>query len=434
MPYTDGITYRYCLHCGLEEMNVTEGGLITVTAPAEPGKKFSRWEWSNGSPDWAEGYSERSDPAKFTADTARITLTPRYEDVAVTLTTAGGAVTPLTWNELDEWLRQTSDGTGALLKLGSDRSLSLWGDRSLPDGLTLDLNGSSLYIDCMPPELFVFPSCTIQNGRVEARFERFHMESSDAMSIPEGSKVSFEGVAFTIRVEPHFDDMPASIDVSGTLDLQGGSVTVSEMGDPVSVTFHVTGALNRSCRTEIVGAAIDVAEGGTSKITHDWGAPTYTWSSDNSTCTARRVCLHDQSHTEAETVNSTAKVTLNKTCTLPERTAYTAAFTNAAFARQTKADVQTAPATGHSWGEWKITQAPTTAQPGREEHRCQTCGYIETREIPMLTPSTSDKPGTDTPQTGDNSHTMLWASLLLASWGGLAALRMAKKRKQESDQ
>ena len=41
---------------------------------------------------------------------------------------------------------------------------------------------------------------------------------------------------------------------------------------------------------------------------HDWLAPTYTWSDDNSTVTAARVCGHDSSHTETETVSTTSAV------------------------------------------------------------------------------------------------------------------------------
>ncbi len=95
--------------------------------------------------------------------------------------------------------------------------------------------------------------------------------------------------------------------------------------------------------------------GGTVAATgHNWGTPTYTWSADNAACTAVRVCGNDSDHKETETVNSTASVTQEKSCTLPELTTYTATFTGAAFTRQTKEDVQTAPSTGHSYGsDWE---------------------------------------------------------------------------------
>ena len=37
---------------------------------------------------------------------------------------------------------------------------------------------------------------------------------------------------------------------------------------------------------------------------HNWSAPTYTWATDYSTCTAKRVCLSDSTHIETETVST----------------------------------------------------------------------------------------------------------------------------------
>ena len=62
---------------------------------------------------------------------------------------------------------------------------------------------------------------------------------------------------------------------------------------------------------------------------HDWGANTYSWSADNSACTATRCCVRDPSHTETETVQTTSVTTA--TCTDPGTTTYTATFTNDAF-------------------------------------------------------------------------------------------------------
>ncbi len=81
---------------------------------------------------------------------------------------------------------------------------------------------------------------------------------------------------------------------------------------------------------------------------HSWGAPTYTWSSDNSQVTATRTCLHDSSHKETETVNTTSAVHVEPTCTVMGTTDYRATFTNTAFTTQTKS-VQDIPALGHDW-------------------------------------------------------------------------------------
>ena len=98
---------------------------------------------------------------------------------------------------------------------------------------------------------------------------------------------------------------------------------------------------------------------------HNWNAPTYTWSADNSKVTASRTCKNDASHVETETVNTTGEVTKPATCTEKGETTYTATFTNTAFAKQTKtvADVN---ATGHTAGEAVDENriAPTCTEPG----------------------------------------------------------------------
>ena len=82
---------------------------------------------------------------------------------------------------------------------------------------------------------------------------------------------------------------------------------------------------------------------------HDWGEATYKWSADNSSVTATRVCGHDATHKETETVKTTAKVTKAATCEEKGKTTYTAIFKNTAFSTQTK--TVEVPATGHDWGE-----------------------------------------------------------------------------------
>ena len=67
---------------------------------------------------------------------------------------------------------------------------------------------------------------------------------------------------------------------------------------------------------------------------HDWGETTYEWSTDYSTCTAKRICKNDTDHVEEETVDSTS---VTKEATEDEEgvTTYTAEFTNEAFKTQT---------------------------------------------------------------------------------------------------
>jgi|GEM_PF-1376763 len=69
---------------------------------------------------------------------------------------------------------------------------------------------------------------------------------------------------------------------------------------------------------------------------HDWGAPTYTWSDDLSTCTARRTCSRDASHIETETVYTVIEITREADYYNSGEMAYIATFENEAFATQTE--------------------------------------------------------------------------------------------------
>lgn len=67
---------------------------------------------------------------------------------------------------------------------------------------------------------------------------------------------------------------------------------------------------------------------------HNYDTPTYEWSDDYQTCTAKRVCLNDSSHIETETVNSVYTVTVEPTAKDGGQEKYTASFTNKAFEEQ----------------------------------------------------------------------------------------------------
>lgn len=126
-----------------------------------------------------------------------------------------------------------------------------------------------------------------------------------------------------------------------------------------------TAVTNPTCTTEglkTYTASVDV-EGRTwvnsvsspiAATGHDWGAPTYTWSDDYSTCTATRVCNNDPSHVE----EAVAVVSATETKAAPAESAgemtYTATFAEAWASEQTMVvsvsaldtDVVTIPKTG----------------------------------------------------------------------------------------
>ena len=80
---------------------------------------------------------------------------------------------------------------------------------------------------------------------------------------------------------------------------------------------------------------------------HKYGDITYTWSKDNTSCTAKKVCSVCKDEV-TETVDTTSSVTTAATCTTKGTKTYTATFSAAnGFVTQTK-NVDIA-ATGHDW-------------------------------------------------------------------------------------
>ena len=108
------------------------------------------------------------------------------------------------------------------------------------------------------------------------------------------------------------------------------------------------------------------------KLGHDWGEVQYTWTSDN-ICKAERVCKHDSTHTESETVPATAVEIKEATCKEKGKMKYTATFVNTAFAMQEKeVDIDFAP---HTFGAWKDEIPATTEDFGTKGHKdCKVCG------------------------------------------------------------
>ena len=105
---------------------------------------------------------------------------------------------------------------------------------------------------------------------------------------------------------------------------------------------------------------------------HDWGEVKYTWTSDN-TCKAERVCKHDNTHIESETVTASGTVITAATCKEKGKMKYTATFENTAFfAQYREVDIDFAP---HVYGAWKDEIPATTENFGTKGHKdCTVCG------------------------------------------------------------
>ena len=105
---------------------------------------------------------------------------------------------------------------------------------------------------------------------------------------------------------------------------------------------------------------------------HDWGEVKYTWTSDN-ICKAERVCKHDNTHIESETVTASGTVITAATCKEKGKMKYTATFANPAFFAQShEVDIDFAP---HTYGAWKDEISATTENFGTKGHKdCTVCG------------------------------------------------------------
>ena len=96
-----------------------------------------------------------------------------------------------------------------------------------------------------------------------------------------------------------------------------------------------------------------------------WGTPAYTWSEGHSQLTAERVSQRDESQKQTETVNVSAEITVEPTCTTMGMTTYTSeAFTNEAFSAQTLT-LTDIPALEHDWHKtvysWNENHTQVTA-------------------------------------------------------------------------
>ena len=90
---------------------------------------------------------------------------------------------------------------------------------------------------------------------------------------------------------------------------------------------------------------------------HDWNAPTYDWKEVQGgyECTAKRVCKHDASHVETETVTATYAVVTPETCEENGLGRYTAEFKADWAKTQTKDEARKAMGHDHS-GNWRYNE------------------------------------------------------------------------------
>ncbi len=115
---------------------------------------------------------------------------------------------------------------------------------------------------------------------------------------------------------------------------------------------------------------------------HTYGVVTYEWSSDYTTCTAKRMCSID-SYEDYEVATTTAVITRQATCVLKEEITYSATFTNESYKTQTK-EVVTPTSFSHTPGEWTQKKAATCQSMGTKETTCTVCGETYTANTSQL--------------------------------------------------
>ena len=109
-----------------------------------------------------------------------------------------------------------------------------------------------------------------------------------------------------------------------------------------------------------------------SALDHEYGVVTYTWNENQ--CTAERICSHDNTHKEIETVIATYVKDSDATCEKAETGHYQATFENTAFETQNTAKdcVIIGEELGHAYGEWISNNDGT---------HTQTCGNDNNHKI-----------------------------------------------------
>lgn len=97
-------------------------------------------------------------------------------------------------------------------------------------------------------------------------------------------------------------------------------------------------------------------------------------------------------------------------------------------------------ATGHEFGEWKVTKEATATEKGEKERTCSKCQLVEKADIPAtgatdpvtddISKSDSAKDNTDkSAETGDDSNIALYGILALLAAGGAAGAVIGRRRK-----
>ena len=210
------------------------------------------------------------------------------------------------------------------LEIGEGESLTIPEDASLtvPDGTTLTNNGT------LTSHGTVINQGTLDgNGTITCQHH-----SGGTATCTEKAKCSLCGAEYG-ELAPH--------------TLTKKEAQAPTCTEPGNIAYWICSVCNKLFRDEAGMHEITEEDTKRPALGHDWGKPVYTWSDDNTACTAKRVCQHDASHTETATATVTSEQTKAPTCTEMGEMTYTATFTEEWVVEQTK--TEGIPATGHHY-------------------------------------------------------------------------------------
>ena len=158
--------------------------------------------------------------------------------------------------------------------------------------------------------------------------------------------------------------------------------TVTTPGDPVKASDETYYYVFTGWDKEVVPVVADAEYKAVFEAkAHTWNKPTYSWASDYSKVTAKRVSKNDSSIYQTETVN-TVKQTVEPDCENNGKTVFTAVFSSTAFLTQTCTRV--IKKLGHDLIHHDA-KTPTCTEIGWESYdTCSRCDYSTYAEISAL--------------------------------------------------
>lgn len=293
------------------------------------------------------------------------------------------------WDDLDDDLaRWIGENRGRLFLCGGSGSVSGGYDIVRRDG------GQEGLRSYRSDTLDIYPDAALALAPQRYTPAGFH-------KLPDGTRY-FDDCGAFVTGEATLDGYGYRFDIDGRLE---GRLSGWHTIDGAQCFFEADGRLHIS-HTPVIDAAVPpgctepgLTEGRhcavcelvlapqepIQKLGHRWGKASYTWAEDFTSATARRACLNDPAHAQAETVQTSAKVTKAATCVARGITTYTARFRLAAFKTQKKR-VRDIPATGHTPVMDPAVPPTATSDGLTEGSHCAVCGKVLVAQKPIPRP------------------------------------------------